>query len=164
MEGIEVDEHEIQDDDNIGTGSPIPYGLEDASSAFGDDMDPRGEDIDVADAGQEAGDGFFDGSDSESSEYDSDEESDELLLSLEEMREAIEDEIGPGMDLEMWELRVSSCSQLSVLFLLKLPLRQLTYHRPGSHQHTSIQTQAHVKHASSHIPPDVLHIWWLYGH
>ena len=37
MEGIAVDEHEILDNDDIGMGPPIPYGLKDASSAFGDD-------------------------------------------------------------------------------------------------------------------------------
>jgi hypothetical protein len=59
---------------------------------------------DVPDNGQESGDGFFDGGDEEQFKFDSDSELNESFQSLDEMREAIEDEIGPGMDLEMWKL------------------------------------------------------------
>jgi hypothetical protein len=65
------------------------------------------ENVDDFDAGQEAGDGFFDGSIeelvdlySEDVEYDT-----EGLLSLDEIQEQIEDELGPGRNLEMWQLR-----------------------------------------------------------
>ena len=54
MEGRAVDEHEILDNDDIGMGPPIPYGPEDASSAFGDDNNLRSEGLEVADAGQVA--------------------------------------------------------------------------------------------------------------
>ena len=139
MEGIAVDEHEILDNDDIGMGLPIPYGLEDASSAFGDDNNLRGEGLDFADAGQEAGDGFFDESDLESSEDDSN-EFDEPLLSLEEMREAIQDEIGPGIDLEMWELRMPSCSSIISFIIINAAYQatHLSLTRIASmHEHSS---------------------------
>jgi hypothetical protein len=54
---------------------------------------------------------FFDGQDDETWEYDPEDEFNEPLLSLAEMQEAIEDEIGPEMDLEMWALCESCCDQ-----------------------------------------------------
>src|SRR6266436_2026207 len=66
---------------------------------------------DVPDNGQESGDGFFDGGDEERFKFDSDSELNESFQSLDEMREAIEDEMGPGMDLEMWKLREPALPQ-----------------------------------------------------
>jgi hypothetical protein len=55
--------------------------------------------------GQEAGDGFYDGSDGEDWEFDPTDEIGGPLLSQDEMQEALEDEMGPEMDLQMWNLR-----------------------------------------------------------
>ena len=74
----------------------------------------------------------------------------------------IQDEIGPGMDLEMWELHVLCCSSI-ISFIIINAAYQAT-HQPGSHQCRSIQAQAHVKYALSHIPANDLHFGWLYGH
>lgn len=68
-------------------------------------------DKDLADAGQENGDGFYEGSDGEGWDYDRDEEMLEVQLSLEEMEEALEDEMGPDMAIEMYHLR--KCWDLS---------------------------------------------------
>jgi hypothetical protein len=72
---------------------------------------PLHDNYDDRDNGQESGDGFFDGKDDETWEYDPEDDFIEPLLSLDEMQETIEDEIGPGMDLEMWALRESCCNQ-----------------------------------------------------
>jgi hypothetical protein len=57
------------------------------------------------DAGQECGDGFFDWRDEDDWEFYDDDEVNKSLLSLDEIQEALEDAIGPGKDLEMWNLR-----------------------------------------------------------
>jgi hypothetical protein len=94
MEGIDIEQHEHQDNEDTGM-SEILYGVDNACNADGEDFD----------TGQEAGDGFFDRSDEEPFESDSEDDLFEPLLSLDEIREAIEDEIGPCMDLKMWSLR-----------------------------------------------------------
>lgn len=92
-EDLYVGEYEHQDNEDIG--------MADIADGFGEASSTNSEDND---AGQEAGDGFYDGSDEELPGSDSEDEWNEPLLSLDEMREVIEDELGPGMDLEMWKL------------------------------------------------------------
>jgi hypothetical protein len=80
---------------------------------FGNDIEDAWEAPDeifgapASDNGQESGDGFFDQDGDETLEFDLEDELDDQfeILSLDEMREAIKDELGPGMDREMWELR-----------------------------------------------------------
>jgi len=72
---------------------------------------PLCDNYDDRDNGQESSDGFFDGQDDKTWEYDPEDEFNEPLLLLDEMQEAIEDEIGSEMDLEMWALRELCCNE-----------------------------------------------------
>lgn len=97
-DNMDIEEHEYRGNNDVDMDE-IPHSF---------DKEGIVEEVEDFDAGQEAGDRFFDGSDeavdsdSENNDYD-----DEDLLSLDEIQEAIQDELGPGMDLEMWRLRKS---------------------------------------------------------
>jgi hypothetical protein len=92
-EQMDVDATDIRDGD-------FENDIEDVWGASGDNFG-------TPDNGQESGDGFYDQDDEEPLEFDLEDELDDpfQFLSLDEMREALEDELGPGMDQEMWELR-----------------------------------------------------------
>jgi hypothetical protein len=92
---IDIEEQEYEDDEDIC--------MADVSQEFNDE---NGVGVDDFDTGQEAGDGFFDGSVEEPFDSGSEDiEDTENLLSLDEIQEQIEDELGAGMNLEMWQLR-----------------------------------------------------------
>jgi hypothetical protein len=83
------------------------------------------------DPGQEAGNGFFDWSDEEDWEFHQEDEFLEQSLSLDEVEEALEDVIGPGKDLEIWNLRKMKIIQI-FNFLIVCLCRQLHNYRTGS--------------------------------
>ena len=101
-----------------------------------DDLEEQRSIMSDHDAGQEAGGGFFDWSDEEDWEFHHDDELTEQPLSLDEIREALEDAIGPGKDLEIWNLRKMKAIQL--FYYLTVCLRRQFYHYcTGSHKRTS---------------------------
>jgi hypothetical protein len=91
---MDIDKQQNQDDVDINVAG-LPYDFAETQSVENEHTD----------AGQEAGDGFFDGSDDEDWEFDPNDDLAGPSLLLDEIQEALEDEIGPGMDLEMWNLR-----------------------------------------------------------
>jgi hypothetical protein len=95
VDDMEVDSYEHQDIDG-----------EDTWMAGSVDSDRESHDREESDTGQEAGDGFWEGSDEGGINLCYFDDLDELL-SLEEMEEELEDLIGPAHDLEMWNLRKS---------------------------------------------------------
>jgi hypothetical protein len=114
IDDAQPDISENKSAENMHIGPDGPY--EDDDFGMGDisrDIEevPLRDNYDDRDNGQESGDGFFDGQDDETWEYDPEDEFNEPLLSLDEMQEAIEDEIGSEMDLEMWALRESCCNE-----------------------------------------------------
>jgi hypothetical protein len=113
----------------------------DISDGHGSDIDIAGDSDDLEeqrsmtsdhDAGQEAGDGFFDWSDEEDWEFHHEDEFAEQSLSLDEIEEALEDMIGPGKDLEIWNLRKMKIIQ-SFNYLMVYLHRQLYNYQTGSH-------------------------------
>jgi hypothetical protein len=84
------------------------------------------------DPGQEIGDGFIDWSDEEDWEFYHEDEFSEQSLSLDEIEEALEDMIGLGKDLEIWNLRKMKINQ-KFNFLMVCLCRQLHNYQTGSH-------------------------------
>lgn len=116
-----------------------------AGSPMNEDAEDSKEDLsDEDDHGQEGGDGFYEVDIADEQWNFAQMEEDEQHLSLAEIAEAIEDTLGPGMDLEMYNLSNNSPFNFNDNCFAYYDRRKCHHDRAGSHQCSRFQAKANV--------------------
>lgn len=120
------------DDDHA--GSPMNEDAEDSEENLSDEDNH----------GQEGGDGFYEVDIADEQWNFAQVQEDEQHLSLAEIAEAIEDTLGPGMDLEMYNLSNNSPFNFNDNCFAYYDRRKCHHDRAGSHQCSRFQAKANV--------------------